>query len=194
MQRWLVLARRIDTMNEGIGRAVCWLTVLMIGIGAFNAIARYLGRSLGVQLSSNALLELQWYLFSLLFLLGAAYTLRHDGHVRVDLLYGRAGPHGQAWIDLLGTVLFLLPVSGLMLWLSWPAVRNSWKVAERSPDPGGLPRYPLKAVILLAFALLILQGIAIVIRRIAFLRGTPSEHGIDAGADDRLHHPRGEGV
>ncbi|MCA9726755.1 MAG: TRAP transporter small permease subunit [Candidatus Eisenbacteria bacterium] len=195
MSRWLAVARRIDAFNDALGRGVCWLAVVMIAVGAFNAVARYLGRFLGAQLSSNALLELQWYLFSLLFLLGAAYTLRHDGHVRVDVLFGRSRPRTQAWIDLLGTLLFLLPFCGLMLRLSWPAVRNSWRVAEGSPDPGGLARYPIKSAILVAFLLLGLQGISILIHRIAFLRGDLAESSAQADeVEERRHHPQGEGV
>lgn len=188
MQRWLSLAKAIDKLNDAIGRAACWLVVIMILIATFNSIARYLGRSLGAQLSSNALLEMQWYLFSLIFLLGAAYTLRHDGHVRVDLLYSRLSERGKAWLDLVGTLLILLPFSALILWLSWPAVRNSWKIAEGSPDPGGLPRYPIKALILVAFVLLILQGFALVIHKIAVLRRRASDEPRDS------IHPAGEGV
>jgi TRAP-type mannitol/chloroaromatic compound transport system permease small subunit len=150
---------------------VLWLVAVMVLVGAFNAIARYLGRWIGLQLSSNAYLELQWYLFSLVFLLGGAYALRHDAHVRVDVLYGRLGERARAWIDLLGTVLFLLPFSVFMVAASWPSVAASWRVRETSPDPGGLPRYPIKAVVLLAFVLLILQGVAEATRRIAILRG-----------------------
>lgn len=193
MQRWLSLASAIDKLNDAIGRTVCWLVVVMIAVASFNSIARYSGRFLGLQLSSNALLELQWYLFSLLFLLGAAYTLRHDGHVRVDLLYGRLSPRGKAWIDLIGTLVVLLPFSGLMLWLCWPAVRNSWRIGEVSPDPGGLPRYPIKTMILVAFLLLILQGIAITIRKIALLRSETRLRAVRQDLEDLLHPP-GEGV
>ena len=171
MKAWLRLADRIDQINRWIGRSASWLALLMVLLGAFNAAARYLGRYLGTNLSSNAYIEAQWYLFSLLFLLGAAYTLQRNEHVRVDVLYSRLGVRVRAWIDLLGTVLFLLPFSVSLIWLSWPSVRNSWAVLEVSPDPGGLPRYPLKAVLLVAFALLALQGISVLIRRIAFLRG-----------------------
>lgn len=193
MQRWLRLANRIDQLNDAIGRAVCWLVIVMVAISTFNAIARYLGRFLGMHLSSNALLEMQWYLFSLIFLLGAAYTLRHDGHVRVDLVYTRLSERGKAWLDLLGTLFILLPFSGLMIWLCWPAVRNSWKVGEGSPDPGGLPRYPIKSVILIAFLLLILQGVAIAIRKIAVLR-TPAGPPHEPRATGETPHIAGEGV
>jgi TRAP-type mannitol/chloroaromatic compound transport system permease small subunit len=107
--------RAADAVSEYSGRAVRWLVAVMVLVGAFNAVARYLGRGTGVNLSSNAYIELQWYLFSIVFLLGVSYALKHDAHVRVDVLYGRLGPRGRAWIDLLGTVLFLIPFSVFML-------------------------------------------------------------------------------
>lgn len=178
----------VDRLNHRLGSLLRWLAVLMIAIGAYNAVARYLTRSVGVALSSNALNEAQWYLFSLIFLLGAAYGLKVDAHVRVDVLYRRLSHRVQGWIDLLGTVLFLLPFSAVMLWVSFPTVRNSWQIREVSPDPGGLPRYPIKAVILVAFALLLLQGLAQAIRAVDRIRGggdgPPAQdgsHGSDAG-------------
>lgn len=175
MQRWLRAARVIDGLNEWIGRLTAWSILFMVLLGAYNACARHLGRSLGVTLSSNAYIELQWYLFSLVFLLGAAYTLAHNAHVRVDVFYGRVSPRGRAWINLCGTVLFLIPFAFLMLWLAWPAVVDSWAVREVSPDPGGLPRYPLKTALLAAFALLLLQGLAETIKNVAILRGALQE-------------------
>jgi TRAP-type mannitol/chloroaromatic compound transport system permease small subunit len=172
MDRWMSLARAIDRTSDVTGRIVCWFGVAMIAVGAFNALARHLSRSLGTNLSSTALIELQWYLFSLLFLLGAAYTLRHDGHVRVDVFSARLSARGRAWVDLAGTVFFLLPFCGLMLWLTWPSVRNSYVVSERSPDPGGLLRWPIKAAILLGFALLVLQALSLLIHRVGTLRGS----------------------
>ena len=171
MDIWLRVARNIDRLNELLGRGTAWLILLMVMIGAYNAVARYLGRYVGLNLSSNAYIELQWYLFSLVFLLGAAYTLRRNAHVRVDVIYGRLSPRLRAWIDLVGTFVFLLPFSVLALCVSWPSVRNSWRVLEDSPDPGGLPRYPIKTMILVAFALLLVQGISEAIKQIAILRG-----------------------
>ena len=163
-------AQLVDRLNECIGKLVGWLVLAMILIGAFNALARYAGRWLGVNLSSNAYLEAQWYLFSLVFLLGAAYTLKHDGHVRVDVLYSRLSQRRRDWIDLVGTLVLLLPFSAFCLAVSWPAVYNSWAVLEGSPDPGGLPRYPLKTMILVAFVLLILQGLAQLVRLVSRVR------------------------
>lgn len=175
MERWLKLARAIDRLNLWVGRLVYWLVLLMVLVGAYNAVVRYLDRYTGIGLSSNFYIELQWYLFSLVFLLGAAYALQRDAHVRVDVFYGRLSPRARAWINLLGTVLFLLPFCGLVLWVSWGWVVNSWVVREMSPDPGGLPRYPLKAMLPVAFVLLVLQGVSILIHQIARLRQLEAE-------------------
>lgn len=171
MQFWLQLASWIDRVNERLGRWIYWLSFIMVIVGAYNAIARYFDRYTGWGLSSNMYIETQWYLFSVLFLLGAAYTLKHDAHVRVDVLYGRLSERKKAWINLLGTCVFLFPFCLLMLLTAIPSVINSWSVMEMSPDPGGLPRYPIKSVILLAFVLLIVQGVSITIRQIHILKG-----------------------
>lgn len=169
----LRIADGIDRLNGAIGRAVTWLVPVMVLIAAFNAVARYLGRYIGVSLSSNMYLELQWYLFSLLFLLAAPYVLRQDAHVRVDVLYARVSPRAQAWIDTVGALVLLIPFTVFTLWVSLPAVRNSWRIREVSSDPGGLARYPLKTMLLVCFALLLLQGIAQLIRSIHTLRRAP---------------------
>ncbi len=175
MERWLKLARAIDRLNLWVGRLVYWLVLLMVLVGAYNAVVRYLDRYTGIGLSSNFYIELQWYLFSLVFLLGAAYALQRDAHVRVDVFYGRLSPRARVWINLLGTVLFLLPFCGLVLWVSWGWMVNSWVVREMSPDPGGLPRYPLKAMLPVAFVLLALQGVSMLIHQIARLRHLEAE-------------------
>jgi TRAP-type mannitol/chloroaromatic compound transport system permease small subunit len=172
----LRIARGIDRVTGGIGRAVAWMVLLMVLIGAFNAIARYLGRYVGVNLSSNAYLEMQWYLFSLIFLLGAAYTLREDAHVRVDVLFGRVSAKTQSIINLAGTLIFLIPFSIFIVWVSNPVIRASWRIREGSPDPGGLPRYPLKAMILVCFALLLLQAVSELIKEVHKLRHGGGEH------------------
>lgn len=187
---WLRVARTIDRCTEWIGRWTRWLILLMVLIGAYNALARYVGPRIGLSLSSNAYLELQWYLFSLAFLLAAAYALRHDRHVRVDVLYSRLTARTRAWIDLVGTLILLLPFAVVGLVVSWPAVHASWAIREGSPDPGGLPRYPIKAVILVGFALVVLQGVAELIRRITFLRGQLGEPETEPGAATEPH--RGE--
>ena len=180
------LANGVDALNNRIGASIRWLSLIMILVGAFNAIARYLTRYTGVSLSSNAYFDLQWYFFSLIFLLGAAYGLERDVHVRVDVLYARLSRKGRAWIDLVGTVLFLIPFCVLMLRVSWPAVRNSWAVHETSPDPGGLPRYPIKTVILLSFVLLLLQALSQLLKQVEILRG-PDAAGPEAAPGDADH-------
>ncbi len=169
--------RVVDALNEWIGRAVAWLVLAMVLIGAYNAMARYAGRWIGINLSSNAYLEMQWYLFSLVFLLGAAYALKGNDHVRVDVLYTRLPERAKLWIDLVGTVVLLVPFALFCIWASLPTVFNSWLIRETSPDPGGLPRYPIKAMILVAFGLLLLQGLAEIVRKAALLR-------TGSGADD----------
>lgn len=183
MHALLGLARGIDRLNDTVYAVIRWLTLAMIAVGAFNAIARYVTRFTGVSVASNAYFDIQWYMFSLIFLLGAAYGLRREVHVRVDVLYARVTPRTRTWIDLLGTILFVIPFSVMMLLTSWPAVRNSWAVREGSPDPGGLARYPIKSVLLVCFTLLLLQAVAQVIRHGATLAGALSpEDSADAGA------------
>lgn len=170
--RWI---ERVNMLSERVGALLGWLTVLMILIGAFNALGRYAGRFIGVNLSSNAYLELQWYLFSAIFLLGASYALSKGAHVRVDVLYSRFSPRIRAWIDLLGGLVFLLPFTLFSLYLTWGPVSRSWAIRETSPDPGGLARYPIKAVILVGFVLLLIQGIAEVARALLVLRGAEAD-------------------
>ena len=192
--------RRIDALNRRVAALVAWLTLAMVLIGAFNAVARYGDRWVQLGLSSNAYIELQWYLFSLVFLLGAPYALRANAHVRVDVLYGRLSERAKAWIDLVGTVVFLLPFCAFALWIGWPAVRDSWAIREGSPDPGGLWRYPIKTAVPVAFLLLGLQGLSELVKRVAIVRGaTADEVGLheprpDADASDRSGHGGVEGI
>jgi len=183
MQRLLRLSAAIDRASERFGRWLYWLTLLMVIVGSFNAIVRYLDRYTGLGLSSNMYLELQWYLFSLVFLLGAAYTLKHDAHVRVDVLLTRLSERGKAVVNLAGVILFLVPFCVLMIRVSWPAVVNSWSALEMSPDPGGLPRFPIKTMIPVAFLMVLIQGISIAIKQVAIILGievdTP-EHEVGA--------------
>ena len=184
MKPWLALARLIDAVNERVGRAVTWLVLAATLISAANAGARY-----GFNLSSNAWLEIQWYLFGAIVLLAAGYTLKHNGHVRIDVIYGRFSARAQAWIDLLGALLFLLPLCGLMVWLSWPGFVESLQSGETSPDAGGLLRWPVRLLIPLGFTLLGLQGISEAIKHIAFL-GRCSGHGSTSSVPGVV---RGEG-
>ena len=166
MKTLLATARAIDALTERVGRVVIWLVLAATLISAGNALVRYLAGE-----SSNAWLEIQWYLFGAMFLLAAGYTLKHNGHVRIDIFYNRLGPRGQAWIDLAGGLLFLLPMALLLAWLAWPMFYEAWQMQERSPDAGGLLRWPVKLLLPLGFTLLALQGVAEVIKRIGVLSG-----------------------
>jgi TRAP-type mannitol/chloroaromatic compound transport system permease small subunit len=165
----LSIAGIIDRLNQLIGRLLYGVVLLMVGVGVWNVVGRYLGRAVGQNLSSNALIETQWYLFDLVFLLGAAYTLQQNEHVRVDIFYSQWSPKRKAWVNLLGTLLFLLPFCVLVLYFSWDMVLASWRIQETSPDPGGLPRYPIKTMIPLCFVLLILQGFAEIVKNLALI-------------------------
>jgi TRAP-type mannitol/chloroaromatic compound transport system permease small subunit len=162
----LALARAIDAVNERIGRVACWLTLIVVVVATANAILRY-----GFRFGSNGLIEAQWYMFSLIFLFGAAWTLAKGGHVRVDILYGRFTPQRQAWIDIVGGLLFFLPTTIGITVLSLPMVISSIQSWEQSPDVGGIARWPIKLAIPIAFALLSLQGVSEIIKRVGFLRG-----------------------
>lgn len=169
MQFLLKISRWIDRLSTAMGWLTVGLTLVMVAVGAYNAITRYLGRFIGINLSSNLYIEVQWYLFSLIFLLGACYVLQRGAHVRVDILYSRLSTRGKAWVDLLGSLLLLLPICLVVFVYSLPTVISSWQILEQSSDPNGLARYPLKTMILVAFALLALQGISEAIKQIAIL-------------------------
>ncbi|MGB7249713.1 MAG: TRAP transporter small permease subunit [Phormidesmis sp.] len=171
MQSLLQVARQIDRFTNLIGKLAYWLVLVMIGVGVWNVLGRYIGNAVGQNLSTNALIETQWYLFDLVFLLGAAYTLQHNEHVRVDVFYARWNRRRRAIADLIGTLFFLLPFSILIIVFSWGAVTKSWAVRETSPDPGGLARYPIKTMIIVSFVLLILQGISEAIKNLAIIKG-----------------------
>ena len=160
----------IDRLNGIVGRTAAWSVLLMALIGAGNAVASYFEPLAGRRLASVALDELQWYLFSILFLLAAPWALRENAHVRVDVMYGRLGVRGKAWTDALGGALLLLPFCVYGLVVSYPAAAESLRIGEVSPDPGGLSRWPIKAVLPIAFALLALQGVANTMRAASQLR------------------------
>lgn len=166
MKFLLTWSRLIDSLTERIGRAAHWLILAMVLISAGNAVARY-----ALNLSSNAWLEIQWYLFSAVFLLCAGYTLLHNQHVRIDVIAGRLSRCAQTWLEIFGTVFFLLPVAGLILWLSWPVFLDSFRSDEVSSNANGLILWPARLLLPVGFALLVLQGISELIKRVAFLRG-----------------------
>ncbi|MBH8551630.1 TRAP transporter small permease subunit [Nostocaceae cyanobacterium CENA357] len=174
MEKLLQVSRIIDTCTERIGRLTSWLVLVMVILGVWNVVGRYLGRFSGNNLTSNAYIEAQWYIFDLVFFLGAAYTLQHNEHVRVDIFYSNWSPRRKALADLLGTVFFLIPFCILVIIFSWDAVVASWQIQEASSDPGGLPRYPIKAMIIVAFVLLIFQGVSQAIKNLAILFGVTS--------------------
>lgn len=166
MKTLLTISRAIDALNDRVGRAVMWLVLVMVLVSASNASARYL-----FNLSSNAWLELQWYLFAAVFLLCAGYTLLHNDHIRIDVLSSRLSRRTQARIDIFGTICFLLPMSLYIMWLSWPIFVNAWVSSEMSSNAGGLIRWPARLLVPSGFFLLSLQGISELIKRIAFLQG-----------------------
>jgi TRAP-type mannitol/chloroaromatic compound transport system permease small subunit len=160
------LSRLIDKTNEKIAGIVGWALLAAVVICAGNAIIRY-----SFNLSSNAWLEIQWYLYGAMFLLASAYTLRRDEHVRIDVVVGRFSKRTQVWLDLLGFLFFLMPVCLLILWYGIPFAAMSVTSGEMSNNAGGLIVWPSKLLVPIGFALLVLQGISEIIKRIAFLTG-----------------------
>lgn len=168
MSLLLRLARAIDALSRRIGAVANGLVLLACLISAGNAFIRK-----GFDTSSNAWLEAQWYCFAGIVMLGAAWTLQRNEHVRVDVFYGRLSARAQAWIDVLGTSLFLLPMTAVLALLSWPMFSASYAIGEMSSDAGGLLRWPVKLLLPFGFALLFAQGLSELIKRIAYLRGHP---------------------
>jgi TRAP-type mannitol/chloroaromatic compound transport system permease small subunit len=166
MEALLGFSRLVDAINERIGKATVWLVLITVLISATNAITRK-----AFDLSSNAALEIQWYLFSAIFLLGASWTLMRNEHVRIDVVTGRFSPRTQNWIDVFGILFFLLPMTALIAWLSWPVFTLAWQSGEMSSNPGGLIRWPVRLLVPVGFFLLTLQGLSELVKRIAFLRG-----------------------
>ena len=179
MKFFLAMAKGIDAVTALIGRIMWWLTLFMVLVGAYNVITRYaygviqtiFGDAVAERLSGNVYLELQTYSYDLVFLLGAAFVLHADGHVRVDIIYSTLRPRVKAIIDIIGTWAFLVPFAAMGIYFSHAYVAASWRAHEISPNPGGLLRYPIKTVIVVAFALLISQGISETIKNAAFLAG-----------------------
>lgn len=175
MQPLLKLSGLIDAINERLGKATTWLVLVVVLISAGNAVMRY-----AINWSSNAFLEIQWYLFSAIFLLGAGYTLLHNEHVRIDIVSGRLSPKTRAWIDVFGILLFLFPMAYLFVRLGWPFFMVSYTEGELSPNAGGLLRWPVKLLLPVGFFFLLLQGVSELIKRFAFIKGLipdPTERG-----------------
>jgi TRAP-type mannitol/chloroaromatic compound transport system permease small subunit len=162
----LAFSRAVDRVNQFVGKIADWTVLLSCAISAGNAFVRY-----GISYSSNAWLEVQWYLFAATVMLGASYTLFRNEHVRVDLLYGNMGERTRLWVDVFGFIFFMLPAVILLTWMTWPFFVDSFIRGEGSPNAGGLLRWPVKLLMPVGFFLLVLQGFSELIKRIALLRG-----------------------
>lgn len=184
MKGLLALSRLIDAVTEKIGQTLYWLILAMVLISAANATIRKT-----FNYSSNAYLEVQWYLFSVIFLFLAGYTLLHNEHVRIDIITGRMSARVRAGIDIFGTLFFLLPMSVLIMWLSWPIFVDAYVRGEVSTNAGGLIIWPARLMVPVGFFLLIVQAISELIKRVAFLRGMipdPSEKPVEKTAEEQL--------
>ena len=184
MNALLAFSRAIDKMNERIGSVIYWLVLAAVLISAANAIVRKVFNT-----SSNAFLEIQWYLFSAIFLFCAGYTLLKNQHVRIDVITGRLSKRAQAWIDILGTLFFLMPMAILIMVLSWPVFIQAFARGEVSTNAGGLIIWPARLMVPIGFLLLVLQGWSELIKRVAFLKGLipdPSEKQNEKTAEEEL--------
>ncbi len=188
MNLLLRLSGLVDTLTDWLGRTARWLVLLMVLISSGNALSRY-----AFNVSSNAWLEIQWYLFSAVFLLCAGYALLHNQHVRIDVLSSRLSARARAWIEIFGTVFFLLPMAVAIGGLSWPVFTDAWHSGEISTNANGLVLWPARLLVPVGFAMLVLQALSELVKRIAFLRGMiPDPGGAGSGnavielADDLL--------
>jgi TRAP-type mannitol/chloroaromatic compound transport system permease small subunit len=175
----LAVSRAIDGLNTRIGRGLIWLVLAAVVISAVNAIVRK-----AFDVSSNAFLETQWYLFSAIFLLCSPYTLLRNEHIRIDVVAGRLSNRTQTWIDVFGTVFFLLPMTIVIMYLSWVVFMRSWNINEMSSNAGGLVIWPARLLVPVGFCLLSLQGISQLIKLVAHLRGQ--------GPDPNIRHDPAE--
>lgn len=171
----MALSRLIDGINDRIGKSVSWLILVAILVSTANAVVRKVFNT-----SSNAWLELQWYLYGAAFLLAAAYTLKQNEHIRIDILYGAISRRKQHWIDLFGHVFFLMPMVTLMIWLLAPYALQSYRSGEVSSNSGGLILWPAKTLLLAGFVLLFCQGLSEIVKKIAVMRGLMEDPFADA--------------
>lgn len=184
MKALLALSRAIDALNLRVGRAVTWITLLVVLVSASNAVIRKV-----FEVSSNAWLELQWYMFGAMFLLTAGYTLLKNEHVRVDILSSRLSKRTQIYIEIFGVLFFLLPMAILIMYLSWPMFMDSFVSNEQSSNSGGLVRWPVKLLIPVGFGLLVLAGVSRLIKCVAYLRGQapdPLAREVGTSAEEQL--------
>ena len=170
MKNWLIIANRLDTINKSFAIFARWAVLLMLILGLWNVIGRYVGVAIGQNLSSNRLIEAQWYLFDVVFLLGLGWTLQCQNHVRVDILQSNWRRQRKAKIELIGTIFLLLPFAIGVVAISIEPTMHSWLIGEASPDPHGLPRYWIKSLIPIGFLLLALQGISEAIKSSSMLK------------------------
>jgi TRAP-type mannitol/chloroaromatic compound transport system permease small subunit len=178
MQTLLKFSKSIDAITDRLGQASAFCVLLTIATGFYNVVARFLGRFVGIKLTSNLFIELQWYLFSLTFLLGFSYVLKHGLNVRVDFLYTNWSDKTKAWVDLIGHTLFLTIFCIIGLYVTTHPVLQSWGLLpdgsfgawELSPDPNGLPRAPIKSMLLVAFGMLLLQTLSEIIKNIVIIK------------------------
>lgn len=194
MKALLALSRLIDALNEQVGKLTYWLILVAVLISAGNAVVRYT-----MDMSSNAWLEVQWYLFSFIFLFCAGYTLLHNQHVRIDVVTSHFSARTRTWIDIFGTVFFLMPMAVAIMWLSWPVFIDAWESKEVSSNAGGLLVWPGRLMLPVGFFLLVIQGVSELIKRVAFLQGLipdPSEKDEGPTAEEllaaELRRERGE--
>ena len=166
MNALLKLSRRIDALTERVGQAALWLVLVVVLVSAGNAMMRYT-----INYSSNAFLEIQWYLFGMIFLSCGGYTFLRNEHVRIDLISGRLSKRGQTWIDIFGILFFLMPMAVAIMVLSWPVFIHAIESSEMSNSAGGLIVWPARLMIPAGFLLLIVQAISELIKRIGFLKG-----------------------
>ena len=184
MQALLKLSRAIDWLSAQVGRWVIWLILGSTIISGVNAVVRK-----AFNTSSNAYLEVQWYLFAAAFLLAAGYTLLNGEHVKIDVIYSRLSRRTQNWIDIFGFVVFLLPMAGVILWFAWPFFLQGYRSGEMSSNAGGLIRWPVYLMMPIGFALLLLQAVSELIKRIAFGMGLiedPTAKKAEKSAEEEL--------
>ncbi|MCA9837405.1 MAG: TRAP transporter small permease subunit [Trueperaceae bacterium] len=182
----LGISRAIDYVTTKLGQLMWWMSLFMVLIGAFNVITRYafgpisqiFGTNVAQLLSGNRYLSMQTFAYDMIFLLGAAYVLKSDGHVRVDIVYSSLKAKAKAWIDILGAAFFLIPFCWFAFAFSRKNIFSSWAKLEASPDPGGIPLYIIKTVVPVALFILIFQGISEIIKNLAFLSGHPKSGSI----------------
>jgi TRAP-type mannitol/chloroaromatic compound transport system permease small subunit len=166
MNALLKLSQLIDSITEFVGRSIIWVVLVVTLISCGNAIMRYT-----INYSSNAFLEIQWYLFAVIFLFGAGYTLKKNEHVRIDLIAGKFSKRGQAMIDIFGIIFFLMPMAIAIMWMSWPIFLLALKTNEMSSNAGGLILWPARLMVPLGFFLLVMQGLSELIKKVGFLQG-----------------------